>query len=143
MSSTSAEPAKNQIPPTNDTNLSRTDTSNNLDLEKRNDDTVILGEDNPDDELTEKQRDKKDPNVIDWDGPDDPEFPRNWSSKKRWSSMAVVALMCFVSPFASTLPAPALPELAAKFGITNSSIAALTISVSYHYISYICETHRL
>jgi hypothetical protein len=46
------------------------------------------------------------------------------------AAMGVVGLMCFVSPFASTLPAPALPQLAQQFGITSSTVVALCVSVS-------------
>ena len=56
--------------------------------------------------------------------------PINWNPRKKWFAMGTVGLMCFVSPFASTLPAPALPQLAVQFGITSSTVAALCISVS-------------
>lgn len=72
---------------------------------------------------------EKNPNVVDWDGPNDPGHPLNWSNKKKWGAMGVVGLMCFVSPFASTLPAPALPQLAMQFGITDSTVAALCVSI--------------
>lgn len=57
-------------------------------------------------------------------------IPLNWPGRKKWFAMATVGLMCFVSPFASTLPAPALPQLAVQFGITSSTVAALCVSVS-------------
>jgi hypothetical protein len=44
--------------------------------------------------------------------------------------MASVALMCLISPFASTLPSSALPKIASDFHITNPSIVALCLSVS-------------
>ncbi|PVF99715.1 MFS general substrate transporter [Serendipita vermifera] len=84
-------------------------------------------------EATEEEGNKSfktnDPNVIDWDGPHDPRNPKNWSAKKKWASMSTVAIMCFVSPFASTLPASALPQIAKNFHITNSSVAALCVSI--------------
>lgn len=35
----------------------------------------------------------KDPNVVDWDGPDDPENPQNWSVRFKWLMTMVVIIM--------------------------------------------------
>jgi hypothetical protein len=111
-------------------------------------------------EAKARQIKDRDPNVVDWDGDDDPgcerfrfnlssslptspllphlpalglmgysRNPLNWPERKKWASMAIVGLMCIVSPFASTLPAPALPRIAEQFGITNSSVTAMCVSV--------------
>ncbi|KAL2435320.1 hypothetical protein ABEF94_014931 [Exophiala dermatitidis] len=34
-----------------------------------------------------------DPNVVDWDGPDDPENPLNWSPRRKWSNILLLAVM--------------------------------------------------
>ncbi len=54
---------------------------------------------------TGKARDQKDagaqstepvdPFLVDWDGPDDPENPKNWSEKLKWGNIAVVASITF------------------------------------------------
>jgi len=31
----------------------------------------------------------KDPNLVTWDGPDDPENPKNWSIKRKWAATLV------------------------------------------------------
>jgi hypothetical protein len=36
---------------------------------------------------------KVDPNLVQWDGPDDPENPLNWSRARRWKITAVVILL--------------------------------------------------
>jgi hypothetical protein len=36
---------------------------------------------------------EQDPNIITWDGPDDPENPRNWAYRKKWRSILIVS--CF------------------------------------------------
>lgn len=79
-------------------------------------------------EMERKQIEAGNPNIVDWE-PNDPGNPLNWSSSRKWFNMGTVGLMCFVSPFASTLPAPALPTIAHNFRITNSSVAALCISI--------------
>lgn len=38
-----------------------------------------------------------DPNVVDWDGPADPENPKNWASGKRWSHIVLVAALGLVT----------------------------------------------
>jgi hypothetical protein len=38
-----------------------------------------------------------DPNVVDFDGPDDPENPMNWSTPKKTAAIAVVSLMTLLS----------------------------------------------
>lgn len=39
----------------------------------------------------------KDANVVDWDGPDDPENPMNWSSAKKTANLAIVSAMTLLS----------------------------------------------
>jgi len=34
--------------------------------------------------------------VVDWDGPDDHENPRNWTKKRRWVVTLVVSLFTFI-----------------------------------------------
>ncbi|KAL0960065.1 hypothetical protein HGRIS_011713 [Hohenbuehelia grisea] len=63
----------------------------------------------------------------DWE--DDPINPRNWSFGKKWTAVAVVSMYTFVSPLASSMMAPGLPEVALKYGVTDSTILALTLSI--------------
>ncbi|KIJ98787.1 hypothetical protein K443DRAFT_8895 [Laccaria amethystina LaAM-08-1] len=66
---------------------------------------------------------------IEGDWENDPENARNWSLTKKWTAVSIVALYTFVSPLASSMMAPGLPEVAQNYGITNSSILALTLSI--------------
>ncbi|KAF8994689.1 MFS polyamine transporter [Cyathus striatus] len=74
---------------------------------------------------------EKDPNVIivDWDGPNDPLNPKNWSYKKKWAATLVVSSFTFISPVSSSMIAPASAQLASDFGITSHTITAMTVSV--------------
>ena len=38
-----------------------------------------------------------DPNIVDWDGPDDPQNPINWSSKLKWGNVAVISSITFLT----------------------------------------------
>ncbi|KAJ7432311.1 major facilitator superfamily domain-containing protein [Mycena galericulata] len=77
----------------------------------------------PEDKLEELIEQHED----DWE--DDPENPRNWSTRKKWASAAIVSLYTFVSPLSSSIMAPGLPDVAIKYGITNETIIAMTLSI--------------
>ncbi|KAG8685116.1 hypothetical protein FRC11_011100 [Ceratobasidium sp. 423] len=57
-----------------------------------------------------------------WD--EDPRNPRLWPGYRKWAAAAIVSLYTLVS-----MIAPGLPEIAHAFGITNSTVAALTLSI--------------
>jgi DHA1 family multidrug resistance protein-like MFS transporter len=38
-----------------------------------------------------------DPNAVDWDGPDDPNKPLNWTPKKKWLNILVIAIMSLLT----------------------------------------------
>lgn len=41
--------------------------------------------------------DPTDPNIVDWDGPDDPSNPMNWSTAKKLSTLTMVSVVTFLS----------------------------------------------
>ncbi|KAI9066085.1 hypothetical protein FKP32DRAFT_417520 [Trametes sanguinea] len=67
--------------------------------------------------------------IINWDGPDDPQNPKNWSKKKKWAATLIVSAFTFISPVSSSMMAPASEQIAGQFGITNSTVIALLTSV--------------
>ncbi|KAH0565208.1 hypothetical protein GP486_001391 [Trichoglossum hirsutum] len=71
----------------------------------------------------------KDPNVVTWDGPDDPENPKNWSKKKKWGITLMVSSFTLISPVSSTMVAPALNAIAKEFHITSVIESQLTLSI--------------
>ncbi|RPA83353.1 MFS general substrate transporter [Ascobolus immersus RN42] len=70
-----------------------------------------------------------DPELVTWEGPDDPANPRNFEKGKKWKITMIVSLYTFVSPFASSIVAPAVPAYAREFGITNPTVMSLTVSI--------------
>lgn len=70
-----------------------------------------------------------DPNIVDWDGPDDPQNPINWSEKLKWANVAVIASITFLTPLASSMLAPAVPEVMTEFKSTNEELASFVVSV--------------
>ncbi|KAF8596151.1 MFS general substrate transporter [Ceratobasidium sp. AG-I] len=78
----------------------------------------------------EKAPEKRKQNFVDWDGPDDPKNPRNWTFRHRWAATAVVSLFTFMSPLASSMVAPALPQIADELHLVPGSVLeAMTMSV--------------
>lgn len=52
-----------------------------------------------------------DPNIVFWDSPTDPQNPMNWSSFRKWGTIAVVSGITFLSPLGSSFIAPGVPEI--------------------------------
>lgn len=38
-----------------------------------------------------------DPNVVGWDGPDDPACPMNWPEKKKWTNIVAISIMTLLT----------------------------------------------
>ncbi|KAI6084427.1 MFS multidrug transporter [Hypoxylon rubiginosum] len=58
-----------------------------------------------------------DENIVEWDGPDDPECPRNWSSPKKVLMVFTTSGMILSVSFGSSVFAPAEKVAAAEFGV--------------------------
>ncbi|KAI0254463.1 MFS polyamine transporter [Lactifluus subvellereus] len=67
--------------------------------------------------------------IVDWNGPDDPENPRNWSFRKKWGATIIVSAFTFISPVSSSMIAPASEQLAEHFNIHSTILLAMTTSV--------------
>ncbi|KAF9460954.1 MFS general substrate transporter [Collybia nuda] len=73
--------------------------------------------------------------IIGWEGPDDPENPRNWTKSRRWVVTLVVSLFTFISPVASSISSPALPIISSDLGIPAGSILE-NMSLSIFVLAY-------
>lgn len=47
--------------------------------------------------IIENNTKEHDPSIVNWDGPDDPENPLNWSGKKKWTNGGLLAAMTFIT----------------------------------------------
>ena len=65
---------------------------------------------------------------VTWDM-DDPEYPKNWTRKRKWAATFVVSAFTFISPVSSSMVAPALSSISLQFAITNSVAQQLIMSV--------------
>lgn len=70
-----------------------------------------------------------DPNIVFWDGPDDPQNPMNWPVKKRWGTVIIVSAITFLTPLASSMFAPGVPEVMQTFNSTDKMLEGFMVSV--------------
>lgn len=71
----------------------------------------------------------RDPHLVTWQGTNDPENPKNWPQKKKWAAVIVVSSFTFISPLASTLVAPALPQIARDLNIHGTTLENMVLSI--------------
>ncbi|KAF4311535.1 Major facilitator superfamily [Botryosphaeria dothidea] len=74
-------------------------------------------------------QDGQDPNLVDWDGPDDLTNPMNWPYSKRLGHVVMASITSLFANLASTAIAPASKLIERDFGVTNNTVAALIVSI--------------
>jgi multidrug resistance protein len=73
--------------------------------------------------------DMEEPSIIDWDGPYDPARPVNWSKSKKWQNIFSIAFLTFLTPFTSSIAAPAVHMIMGTFRSTNKVLGSFVVSV--------------
>ncbi|EXJ76123.1 uncharacterized protein A1O5_00631 [Cladophialophora psammophila CBS 110553] len=66
--------------------------------------------------------------ATDWDGPNDPDNPRNFSLRRRISSTLAVTFLAFVSTLAASVYSPAHEDVSRRFGVSEE-VAILPLSL--------------
>ncbi|EAT78096.1 hypothetical protein SNOG_14556 [Parastagonospora nodorum SN15] len=69
------------------------------------------------------------PNIVDFDGPDDTENPMNWRASKKWGMISLVSVITFLTPLASSMFAPGVPEVMREFNSTSDMLEGFMLSV--------------
>ncbi|KAG1739085.1 MFS polyamine transporter [Suillus paluster] len=72
---------------------------------------------------------EKDILIVDWDGPNDPTNPKNWSHRGKWGASVIVSLFTFISPVSSSIIAPAAFQVADEFGVKSDILISIMTSV--------------
>lgn len=70
-----------------------------------------------------------DPELVAWDGPDDPEYPRNWSMMRKFYVTGMVSLYSLISPMSSSVLSPAMPAISESINLNNSVVQSLCVSI--------------
>ncbi|KAJ5975549.1 hypothetical protein N7481_009256 [Penicillium waksmanii] len=77
----------------------------------------------------EEDESSRDPNIVDWDGPNDPENPLNWTKRQKISATVSIALITFLTPLGSSMFAPGVGQLVKDFEITSTELSSFVVSV--------------
>ncbi|RMZ92466.1 hypothetical protein DV736_g276, partial [Chaetothyriales sp. CBS 134916] len=70
-----------------------------------------------------------DPNIVDWDGPLDPQNPMNWTNRKKYANVLMVSAFTLFTPFGSSILSPSVPQLMEEFHSNNVDLSSFVVSV--------------
>ncbi|KAK4072685.1 uncharacterized protein Triagg1_5730 [Trichoderma aggressivum f. europaeum] len=57
------------------------------------------------------------------------ENPLNWPRSKKYQTIGLISFQAFISPLASSIMTPGLPELVEKYNIKSDTVLALTLTI--------------
>ncbi|KAL4942932.1 hypothetical protein BDV06DRAFT_235104 [Aspergillus oleicola] len=69
------------------------------------------------------------PIKIFWDGDADPSNPKNWSAIRRWWHVILVSIVTFVTSLASSMLAPAVPDVMDSLHSDNAELESFVVSI--------------
>ncbi|KAJ5551512.1 hypothetical protein N7535_000542 [Penicillium sp. DV-2018c] len=72
---------------------------------------------------------KQDPNLVDFDGPNDTENPFNWPTWKKGRQLVLMAFNTFITPLASSMFTPGVRDVMAEFNVTSTMLGSFVVSV--------------
>lgn len=86
----------------------------------------------------------RDVDIIDWDGPDDPENPMNWSQNKKFFVTFEICLLTFSIYIGSAIYTSGLTGIMMQFGVSQTvAILGLTLFVvGYGYVPALRQFKR-
>lgn len=76
-----------------------------------------------------------DPNIVLWDGDDDPARPQNWPMRRKLAFTATASLFVAGVSFSSSIFGPATHVTAAEYGV---DIEVMDLAVSLHILGFAC-----
>jgi MFS transporter, DHA1 family, multidrug resistance protein len=66
--------------------------------------------------------------LVDWDGPDDPENPQNWTTRKKAFTTILICILTFSIYSGSAIYTTSIPGLMVHFGCSSTE-ATLGLSL--------------
>lgn len=123
-------PELHNIPKENDNLGSNTTDNESFDSAER--DNVNISIDKVDTNLTEKNE-KFDPFLVTWRGPNDPEFPMNWSSTRKILTMVQIMLLTCVNYMGSSIYTPGENGIRNEFNVGH---VTATLNLSLYILGY-------
>lgn len=76
-----------------------------------------------------------DPDIVDWDGPNDPENPMNWSRGRKWWISILTAFLTLVISFSSSVFSTASEATAEEFGMSSE---VMILGVTLYVVGFAC-----
>ena len=76
-----------------------------------------------------EEKETKDPNLVPWDGPEDPEPAKNWWNETKWNYTLTVAVFTMMAPIGSSMVSPALSQLKTDLHFTSQVETELTLTI--------------
>jgi hypothetical protein len=68
----------------------------------------------------------KDPNLVEWDGPDDPENPQNFTRAKKWTITMLLSSLTIWVTFSTSVFSQATQITAEEFGVSDEVMILAT-----------------
>ncbi|KAH7237044.1 major facilitator superfamily domain-containing protein [Fusarium redolens] len=77
----------------------------------------------------------RDPNskIVGWNGPDDPENPKNWPNRRKWMITVSLGMLTWVVTFASSIFSTATRPAAKEFGVSTE---VMTLGTSLFVLGF-------
>ncbi len=66
---------------------------------------------------------------VTWDGPEDPGNPKNWPTRRKWTTLLPMSLFNFLSSMSSATMAPALGAIQQDLNFQSTLLGILSLSV--------------
>ncbi|KAH8703333.1 putative MFS multidrug transporter [Talaromyces proteolyticus] len=80
-------------------------------------------------QLDEDTPETRDPNLVDWNGPDDPQNPMNWPLSRKLVITVTISVITLLTPLGSSMFAPGVPDVMQDFKSDNIYLASFVVSV--------------
>lgn len=74
-----------------------------------------------------KEEEKRDPNLVDFDGPDDQDNPQNLPVLRKWSITLITAILTLTITFASSIFSTAIMVVSKEFHV-GEEVGTLGVS---------------
>ncbi|CCE66167.1 hypothetical protein TPHA_0O02010 [Tetrapisispora phaffii CBS 4417] len=87
------------------------------------------------DQESQKQKtvEERNPFLLEWDDPSDPDFPVNWSKKKRGAILLQIMLLTSVTYMGSSIYTPGQLQIQSEFGVGH---VVATLNLSLYVLGY-------
>lgn len=87
----------------------------------------------PQNEKSQEEEEKKD--LVEWDGPNDPENPQNMTNTRKWLITVATGLMTFVVSFGSSVFSTVTEVTAQQFSVSNE---VMILGVTLYVLGFAC-----